>query len=165
MAEVGAITETVKTSTATDKFGNKYSTTVSNDKLTNQDFLNLLLAEMKMQDPTKPMDSDKMLQNQMDMSTIEANNNMSEAMKSLEKSFSQTSIANSANMIGKIVQKGVSEDGNTYQYIVSSIEQKNGEIILNTKRMTGKDADGKILLADENTQMQYSDITKIMKGI
>ena len=37
--------------------GNSYTTAISNDKLTNDDFLKLLLEEMKMQDPTNPMDS------------------------------------------------------------------------------------------------------------
>jgi flagellar basal-body rod modification protein FlgD len=111
------------------------------------------------------MDSDKMLQNQMDMSTIDANTKMSESMKSLEKAFVQSNISTSANMIGKVVQKGISEDGETYQYLVSSVEQKNGEIILNGKQLTGKDSDGNYLFSDANTQIQYNEVTKIMKGI
>jgi flagellar basal-body rod modification protein FlgD len=162
---ISNITDTVKTQVESDKYGNKYSTAVSNDKLTNEDFLNLLLTEMKMQDPTKPMDSDKMLQNQMDMSTIDANTKMSESMKSLEKAFVQSNISTSANMIGKVVQKGISEDGETYQYLVSSVEQKNGEIVLNGKQLTGKDSDGNYLFSDANTLIQYNEVTKIMKGI
>jgi flagellar basal-body rod modification protein FlgD len=162
---ISNITDTVKTQVESDKYGNKYSTAVSNDKLTNEDFLNLLLTEMKMQDPTKPMDSDRMLQNQMDMSTIDANTKMTESMKSLEKAFTQSNISASAGMIGQIVEKGVSEDGTTYQFLVSSVEQKDGEIILNGKRLTGKDENGGVILSEDNTQIQYNEVTKIMKGI
>ena len=37
-------------------FGNKYTQSVSNDSLTTNDFLKLMIEELKLQDPTKPMD-------------------------------------------------------------------------------------------------------------
>ncbi|MDZ7819063.1 MAG: flagellar hook capping FlgD N-terminal domain-containing protein [Aliarcobacter sp.] len=37
--------------------GNSYTSAISNDQLTNDDFLKLMIQELKLQDPTKPMDS------------------------------------------------------------------------------------------------------------
>ena len=48
--------------TGTDSFGNKYTQSVSNDQLTTNDFLKLMIEELKLQDPTKPMDSDNVVQ-------------------------------------------------------------------------------------------------------
>ena len=155
----------IATTTSTDKYGNTYTTSVSNDTLTSEDFLELMMTEMKYQDPTKPMDSDKMLQDQMQLSTIDANTKMTDAMQSLEKAYNQSAIADSSNMIGKIIEKGESEDGNTYQYLITSVEQKDGEIVLNGKQLTGKDEDGNVLYSDVNTPIQYNEITKIMKGM
>jgi len=58
--------------TGTDSYGNKYTQSVSNDSLTTNDFLKLMIEELKLQDPTKPMDSAKMLSTQMQMSTLNA---------------------------------------------------------------------------------------------
>ena len=59
-----------------------------------------MVEELKMQDPTKPMDSQRMLDTQMQMSSIETNLQTIEAMKSLTESFSQTAFSNAANVIG-----------------------------------------------------------------
>ena len=66
-------TDNIAITGSTGVDGNSYTTAVSNDKLTNEDFLNLMLEEMKMQDPTSPMDSSSMLSSQMQMSSIETN--------------------------------------------------------------------------------------------
>ena len=79
--------DNVQVNTVVDANGNTYTSAVSNDKLTNSDFLKLMLEELKLQDPTKPMDSSQMMQNQMQMSTIETNTATIEAMKSLQNSF------------------------------------------------------------------------------
>ena len=73
--------------------GNSITTAVSNDKLTNDDFLKLLLEEMKMQDPTKPMDSTALMDSQLKMSTIEANNDMSASLAALTKSYAASSLS------------------------------------------------------------------------
>ncbi len=65
--------DNVKTATSVGADGNSYTTGVSNDKLTNDDFLKLMLTELKYQDPTKPMDSASMMDSQLQMSSIETN--------------------------------------------------------------------------------------------
>ena len=49
--------------TGTDSYGNKYTQSVSNDSLTTNDFLKLMIEELKLQDPTKPMDSSTIYSN------------------------------------------------------------------------------------------------------
>ena len=46
----------VNTTTGTDSYGNKYTQSVSNDSLTTNDFLKLMIEELKLQDPTHLID-------------------------------------------------------------------------------------------------------------
>lgn len=109
--------------------GNSYTTAISNDQLTNNDFLKLMIQELKLQDPTKPMDSAKMLSTQMQMSTIATNQEMMKAMQSMQTAFTQTALANATGIIGKNIEDGnIGEDGVTKAYTVRSIENVDGEI-------------------------------------
>lgn len=81
--------------------GNSYTSAISNDQLTNDDFLKLMIQELKLQDPTKPVDSTQMLSTQMQMSTISTNQEMMKVMQSLQTSFSQSSLSNASSVIGK----------------------------------------------------------------
>jgi len=112
--------------------GNSYTTAVSNDTLTNEDFLKLMLEEMKMQDPTEPMDSDKLLTDTMNMSSIQTNEDLSKGMAALAASNASSSLASAANMIGHLVEDGsIGDDGNPKSYRVDSAESKDGELYLN----------------------------------
>jgi flagellar basal-body rod modification protein FlgD len=118
--------------------GNSYTTAISNDKLTNDDFLKLLLEEMKMQDPTKPMDSSALMDSQLKMSTIESNLDMATAMKALQTSYATSALAASANLIGKIVEDGTLDSaGLLKSYEVQTVENVDGELYLNAKQLTG----------------------------
>jgi flagellar basal-body rod modification protein FlgD len=109
--------------------GNSYTTAISNDKLNNDDFLKLMIQELKLQDPTKPMDSTKMLSTQMQMSTISTNQEMIKAMQSMQTAFSQTAISNAAGIIGKNIEDGnIAEDGSNKAYTVRSVENVDGEV-------------------------------------
>jgi flagellar basal-body rod modification protein FlgD len=155
-------TDTLAVATSTDSAGNAYTTSIVNDKMTSSEFMELLLTQIKMQDPTNPMDSEQMMQTQMQLSTIEANTTMSEAMSSLEKTFAQTAITNAANLIGAVVEKGVSDDGETYQYVVASVEKQNDELVVNAKMITDIDDEGNVTLSDETTEILYTQITKVL---
>ncbi len=118
--------------------GNSYTTAISNDKLTNDDFLKLLLEEMKMQDPTKPMDSSALMDSQLKMSTIESNLDMATAMKALQTSYATSALAASANLIGKIVEDGsIDSAGLLKSYEVETVENIEGELYLNARQLTG----------------------------
>jgi flagellar basal-body rod modification protein FlgD len=124
-------TSSVTTSTSTDAYGNSYTTAVSNDSLGSDDFITLMLTELKYQDPTNTVDSDSMLNTQLQLSTLEANTATVDAMTSLQSSYEQSALSNSAAIIGNIVENGDTDDkGNAKQYKVGSVAMNNGEISL-----------------------------------
>ncbi|MEA2017676.1 MAG: flagellar hook capping FlgD N-terminal domain-containing protein [Campylobacterota bacterium] len=118
--------------------GNSYTSSVSNDQLTNEDFLTLMLEEMKMQDPTKPMDSAALMDSQLQMSTIEANQQMSAALTSLQASYATSALSTAANMIGHIVEDGSTDDsGLLKSYKVETVENKNNDLYVNVREIIG----------------------------
>ncbi len=115
--------------TGTDSYGNQYTQSVSNDSLTTNDFLKLMIEELKLQDPTKPMDSSKMLSTQMQMSTLNANMEMIKALQSIQTAFTQSSLSTAVGVIGKDVENGsTNKDGALKAFTVESIENVDGEI-------------------------------------
>ncbi|PRN00518.1 flagellar hook assembly protein FlgD [Aliarcobacter cryaerophilus] len=125
MAEVNSANSV----TGTDSFGNKYTQSVSNDSLTTNDFLKLMIEELKLQDPTKPMDSAKMLSTQMQMSTLNANMEMIKALQSIQTAFTQSSLSTATGVIGKNIENGsTNQDGALKAFTVESIENIEGEI-------------------------------------
>ena len=125
MAEVNSANSV----TGTDSYGNKYTQSVSNDSLTTNDFLKLMIEELKLQDPTKPMDSSKMLSTQMQMSTLNANMEMIKALQSIQTAFTQSSLSTAVGVIGKDVENGSTRsDGSLKPFTIKSIENIDGEI-------------------------------------
>ncbi|PRM88702.1 flagellar hook assembly protein FlgD [Aliarcobacter cryaerophilus] len=125
MAEVNSANSV----TGTDSYGNKYTQSVSNDSLTTNDFLKLMIEELKLQDPTKPMDSAKMLSTQMQMSTLNANMEMIKALQSIQTAFTQSSLSTATGVIGKNIENGsTNQDGALKAFTVESIENVDGEI-------------------------------------
>jgi len=127
----------VKSSVGAD--GNSFTTAISNDKLTNDDFLKLLLEEMRMQDPTKPMDSSALMDSQLKMSTIEANNDMSKSLAALTKSYAASSLSNAVGFMGKVVENGTVDEksGMLNAFKVATVENIDGEVYLNAQSQTG----------------------------
>ena len=126
MAEVNSANSV----TGTDSYGNKYTQSVSNDSLTTNDFLKLMIEELKLQDPTKPMDSSKMLDTQMQMSTLNANMEMIKALQAIETSFNQSSLSTAVGIIGKNVENGSTRsDGSLKPFTIESIENIDGQIM------------------------------------
>lgn len=79
---------------------------LNQSNLSNDDFLKLLLAEMKYQDPTEPMDNSKMMEQTVQMSTIEANEANVKALNDMNSSFNQSTMFNSISFIDKYVNVG-----------------------------------------------------------
>jgi flagellar basal-body rod modification protein FlgD len=95
--------DSIQVNSNTGVDGNSYTSSISNDQLTNEDFLNLMIQELKLQDPTKPMDSAQMLSTQMQMSTIDTNLKMVQSMSSLENSIANMTLSNAMNFMNKKV--------------------------------------------------------------
>ncbi|RBQ29748.1 flagellar hook assembly protein FlgD [Aliarcobacter vitoriensis] len=123
--------DSLTVSSSTDTYGNQYTQSVSNDQLTTNDFLKLMIEELKLQDPTKPMDSAKMLSTQMQMSTLNANQEMIKALQSIQTAFNQSSLSTATGVIGHKVENGSTyDDGTSKQFAVTSIEMQDGEVIV-----------------------------------
>ena len=131
-------TDGVTATTSTDAYGNTYTSSVSTEGLQSEDFINLMLTELSLQDPTSPVDSSSMLDSQMRLSTLEANMATVDAMDSFTDSFQQTALSNAASLIGNIVETSeIGDDGELKQYKVSSVEGNDGEIYLTANQITG----------------------------
>ncbi|OCL82933.1 flagellar basal body rod modification protein [Arcobacter porcinus] len=116
--------------TGTDKYGNQYTQSISNDQLTTNDFLKLMIEELKLQDPTKPMDSAKMLSTQMQMSTLNANMEMIKSLQAIQTAFTQSSLSTAVGIIGKDVENGsTNADGALKAFTIESIEMVDGEVM------------------------------------
>lgn len=132
----GYSTRNVDAKSATDANGNAYTTSVSNDQLSNNDFLELMIQELKLQDPTKPMDSKQMLQTQMQMSSINTNQELASSMKALQATFAQSALSNASSVIGKNIEDGnINQNGINKAYTVHSVENINGEVQVRAKEI------------------------------
>lgn len=165
---MSTIDSSVSVSSTTGADGNAYTTAISNDSLTSDDFIQLMLTELSLQDPTKPVDSSTMSDTQLQSSTIEANMATVEAMENLTASLTQTTLADSTNMIGRTVENGaVNEDGELKQYQISSVSSIDGKVYATSYELLGYDdmyyfepvADADAQFADGNDEEDAITIT------
>jgi len=167
-------TDNIAVNSNTGIDGNSYTSSISNDTLTNDDFLTLMIQELKLQDPTKPTDSAQMLSTQMQMSTINTNQETIKAMQSLQQAFSQTALSNAANVIGKNIEDGnVGEDGINKAYTVRSVENNDGDVQVRAQqilyledkiKLTDPDNSANDILLDYNVNGEIIDATGTKTG-
>ena len=164
---------------------NPASTTTSNDLIYNPNsqldkdaFMKLFLTQLQMQDPTDPMDTDKMLEQTAYLSTMEMNENMQTTLDNLANTLNTNSELSAISAIGKIGDTGIRylnvTDEDTYKdfelyfgdNITSGkveIKDKNGNIIktfplnAHTKGILSFEWD----LTDENGQRVASDTYEV----
>ncbi len=79
------------------------SVTATNPKsvLGKDDFMKLLLTELQYQDPTDPMDSEKILDQTSQLATLESADNTNKAMEKLVAQLNSSSDLNAVSAIGK----------------------------------------------------------------
>ncbi len=96
------------TSTANLNTTTTDSTTATNPDsvLGKDDFMQLLLTELQYQDPTDPMDSDKILTQTSELATLESTDNTNKALEDLSKQLSSSSELNAISAIGKMGSLG-----------------------------------------------------------
>jgi len=169
---LNSITTETKTAPSNDKIFNPKS------QLDKDAFLKLFIKELEMQDPTDPMDTDKMLEQTSYLTTLEMNNNMQQTLNKLASQLYQTQNLNTISAIGKMADTGeryinVTDDDNSKSFElyfgddISSgnviIKDKNGNIIrkfpleAHTKGIISFDWD----LKDDNGQRVKSDTYEI----
>lgn len=90
-----------------------------------------MIEELKLQDPTKPMDSAKMLSTQMQMSTLNANMEMIKALQNIQTAFSQNALSTATGVMGKNIENGsTNAEGALKAFTVESIEVIDGEVMV-----------------------------------
>ena len=77
-----------------------------NGILGKDDFLQLLLTELKYQDPTEPMDSEKILSQTSQLATLEASENTNKALEGLARSLGNNIQFSTIGAIGKMADLG-----------------------------------------------------------
>ena len=114
-----------------------------NGILGKDDFLKLLLVELQYQDPTEPMDSEKILAQTSQLATLESSENTNKALESLSASLLSSSQFSTVSAIGKIADTGsngiVFEQGQNPSfeiYFPEAIASGNVEV---------KDSDGNVV--------------------
>ena len=70
------------------------------------DFMKLLLTELQYQDPTEPMDSEKILSQTSQLATLESAENTNKAMEELVKQLSNSMDMGALSAIGKMASLG-----------------------------------------------------------
>ncbi len=74
--------------------------------LSKDDFLKLLLIELQYQDPTEPMDSEKILSQTSQLATLESSENTNKSLEELAVSLSAYRDFSSVSTIGKLADTG-----------------------------------------------------------
>ena len=110
---------------------NSTSSTNSNNsasELSNQ-FLALLVAQLKNQDPTNPMDNQQFVSELAQLQTLDQQQKLTSSNASL---LLQSSLATGASMIGKVVTGNVTDtEGSLVEVtgVVQSLQVQNGAVI------------------------------------
>lgn len=98
-------TSNVTSATGT-KLTNAPAGTNPNGILGKEDFLKLLLLELKYQDPTAPMDTEKILAQTSQLATLESTENTNKALENLAASLSASMQLSGISAIGKVADTG-----------------------------------------------------------
>ncbi|MDR2152786.1 MAG: flagellar biosynthesis protein FlgD [Helicobacteraceae bacterium] len=124
---------------AIDFMGGKTNSTITynpNSTLDKDAFLKLLLVQLQYQDPTSPMDTDKMLAQTADMAVIESQANIQKAMENMVGQFRLTSAYQLIGAVGKLADTGLNavqfaESGDQYKdYLFYEENFENGLFIV-----------------------------------
>lgn len=119
------------------------SGTNPNGILGKDDFLKLLLLELKYQDPTSPMDSEKILSQTSQLATLESSENTNKALTTLAASLTASMQYSGISAIGKIADTG------SNAVVLEKGEKVDFELYYPDNVTTGKinilDKNGKIL--------------------
>ncbi len=101
--------DAINTTLPNQNIGN--NDTVFNPKgiLGKDDFLQLLITELRYQDPTDPMDTEKILSQTSQLATLEAQTNTNETMKQISDTFKSSSQFSAISAIGKMADLGNSD--------------------------------------------------------
>jgi len=115
-----------------------------NSQLTSDQFMQLFLTELEHQDPTDPMDTDKMLDQTAQLSTMEMNDNMQKTLDNLSNTLQATGQFSALSAIGKM-----GDTGNRYINVTDEDKSVNFDLYFGDDITSGnviiKDKSGNIV--------------------
>lgn len=76
----------------------------ANAPLSQDDFIKILLAQMRLQTPENPFDSNTMMQQMAQLTNLSATKDMEAAVKNLNSNLSTSQVLNASQLIGKKVE-------------------------------------------------------------
>jgi len=104
MAEVTSSTDALNAVVPTNGTGQAFN---PNSVLDKDSFLRLFLAELQNQDPTAPMDTEKIITQTADLTTVESMENVTKSISSLVAAYQSTSGINTISAVGKLADTGL----------------------------------------------------------
>jgi len=110
-----------------------------NSQLDKNAFMKLFLKQLEMQDPTSPMDTNKMLDQTAQLSTMELNKNMQTTLDNLSNTLKTNSELNTISAIGKMADTGnkyvnVTDKDKTKKFdLYFGDDVKSGDVIIKDK--------------------------------
>lgn len=143
---------------------------VDKTALSKDDFLKLLLLELKYQDPTAPMDSEKILSQTSQLATLESAENTNKALETLAASLSSSMQYQGISAIGKLADTGsnaiVKEEGKASDfqiYFPDAVSSGNVNILDNNGKILRSMAMGET--AAGNAQFSWDGIDSTGKAL
>ncbi|MCB1921304.1 MAG: flagellar hook assembly protein FlgD, partial [Candidatus Competibacteraceae bacterium] len=94
---------TIQSTAATTASQNSAGSALPKDLLNQEDFLKLMIAQMKNQDPTKPLDGQEYLGQLAQFSTLSSIQELQKSFDSLAQSLLSMQTAQATSMVGKQV--------------------------------------------------------------
>lgn len=128
---------TSTTSTTGTSSSTSTAKTGSADVLGKDDFLKLLLVELQHQDPTSPMDSEKILSQTSQLATLESSTKTNTALENLTTQLKQSVNSSSTSLIGKMGSLGYNaitlKDSKAEYEVYFPTEIKDGTLTIKDK--------------------------------
>ena len=103
---INSSTASTTTAATTTSSTTAAKATGTSSTLGKDDFLKLLLTEMQYQDPTQPMDTDKILSQTSQLATLESADNTNKALSALSASLQSSQQLSTVSAIGKVADLG-----------------------------------------------------------
>lgn len=97
------------------------------DKLGKDDFLNLLITQLKNQDPSSPMDNTQFISQMATFSSLEQMVNIGKQLDKIIETNTKNSLVSGSELIGKQVT-WKDEDEQEFTAIVKSVLMKDGQV-------------------------------------
>jgi len=127
---IGSSLSGADAATGTDNTTSGSQSVVPQKELGKDAFLQLLVLQMKSQDPLNPMDNTDMIAQLAQFSALEAQTNLNESFETLSGNVDQLNFISGAQLLGRTVT-GVDVDGEILTGVVDSVHLDGSLVMLN----------------------------------